>query len=328
MEQRQLGTNGPHASALGLGCWGLSGTYGSVEERDALAVIDRAIALGITFIDTADTYGAGHNEGLVKQALAGRRGEVFLATKFGRTFGEGSAERRVNGSPEYVRSACDASLRRLGVDVIDLYYYHRVDPQVPIEETVGTMAELVLAGKVRHLGLSEANPAQIRRAVKIHPIAALQTEWSLFTRDIEQNGILATIRELGIAIVPYSPLGRGILSGRVRSLEALDPSDNRQKGPRFKGDALTANLSVVDRLVAYAEGIGLSGAQFALAWLLSQGADVFPIPGTKRVTYLDENAKAEATRLTAVQLSEIDAIAPAGVAVGARTADPLTPLSV
>lgn len=327
MEQRQLGTNGPRTSALGIGCWGMSGTYGEVDEREALGVIDRALDLGINFIDTADTYGAGHNEQLVAKALVGRRDKFYLATKFGRVWDpEMLKERRVNGTPEYVRACCEGSLKRLGVDVIDLYYLHRVDPAVPIEETIGAMAELVTAGKVRAIGLSEANSEQIRRAAKVHQIAALQTEWSLFTRDVERNGILATIRELGIAMVPYSPLGRGILSGKIRSLAELAPNDNRQKGPRFKGEALAQNLTVVDKLVAYADKLGLTGAQFALAWLLSQGPDVFPIPGMKHLKNLEENAVAGDVRLSAAQLADIEAIAPIGVAVGARSADPLTPM--
>jgi aryl-alcohol dehydrogenase-like predicted oxidoreductase len=301
----------------------MSGPYGVSDDAEALRTLDRALELGITFLDTADTYGAGHNEAFVGRALSGRRDRVFLATKFGRTWLPG-ADRRIDGRPEYVRSACDASLQRLGVDVIDLYYQHRVDPQVPIEETVGAMAELISAGKVRYLGLSEANAANIRRAAAVHPIAALESEYSLFSRDIEDNGVLAAIRELGITLVPYSPLGRGMLAGTVRTTAGFATTDPRYHNPRFEGDNFAKNMDTVDRLAALANERGLSAAQLSLAWLYAQGDDLIPIPGTKRVPYLEENVAAVSVRLTPADLARIDAIAPKGVAAGARSSDPIT----
>ena len=311
------------ASAMGLGCWSMSGTYGASDDAEALRTFDRALELGVTFVDTADTYGSGHNEEFVGRALRGRRDRVLLATKFGRTFGEGVA-RGVNGRPEYVRSACDASLKRLGVDAIDLYYQHRVDKTVPIEETVGTMVELKAAGKIRYLGLSEASAENIRRATAVHPIAALESEYSLFSRDIEDNGVLATIRELGIALVPYSPLGRGILTGTVRANTAFGAPDPRKRIPRFEGDNFVKNLAVVDRLAALATELGITSGQLALAWLYAQGNDIVPIPGTKRVTYIEENAAAVDVHLTAANVARIDAIAPKGIVAGARSSDPIT----
>ncbi|MGA2394954.1 MAG: aldo/keto reductase [Candidatus Lustribacter sp.] len=323
MEQRQLGRNGPWTSAMGLGCWGMSGSYGESDRNEALRTIDRALELGIVFFDTADVYGEGHNETLVGNALRGRRDRVLLATKFGRTFGAGGA-RGVNGRPEYVRAACDASLQRLGVETIDLYYQHRPDPNVPVEETIGAMAELKAAGKIRWLGLSEAGPEIVRRAAAVHPIAALESEYSLFSRDVEDNGVLATIRELGIVLVPYSPLGRGMLTGAVRSNGGFGAGDPRAHNPRFAGDNFARNLAVVDRLGALAGELGLTSAQLALAWLYARGDDIIPIPGTKRVRYLEENAAATTVRLSPATLARIDEIAPKGVAAGARSNDPIT----
>jgi aryl-alcohol dehydrogenase-like predicted oxidoreductase len=323
MDQRYLGRIGPAVSAIGLGCWSMSGTYGVSDDAEALRAFDRALELGITFIDTADTYGHGHNEEFVGRALRGRRDRVVLATKFGRTFGT-AGSRGVDGRPEYVRSACDASLKRLGVETIDLYYQHRVDKNVPIEETVGAMAELKAAGKIRYLGLSEADADNVRRAVAVHPIAALESEYSLFSRDVEDNGVLATIRELGIALVPYSPLGRGMLTGTVRTNDGFAPSDPRAHNPRFEGDNFAQNIAVVDRLAALAAELGVTAAQLALAWVYAQGDDIIPIPGTKRVKYLEENVAATALRLTPENIASILAIAPKGVAAGARSNDPIT----
>ena len=321
MEQRELGRGGPTTSAMGLGCWGMSGTYGPSDDAEALRALDRALELGITFFDTADAYGAGHNEEFVGRALTGRRARVTLATKVGRTFGHG--RRGVDGRHEYVRSACDDSLRRLGVDVIDLYYVHRVDPQTPIAETVGAMAELVAAGKVRMLGLSEASANDLR-AVASHSIAVLQSEYSLFTRDIEDNGVLATIRELGITLVPYSPLGRGMLTGTVRSNDGFGSDDPRARNPRFAGDNFAKNVAVVDRLGEIAADLGLTTAQLALAWLYAQGDDIIPIPGTKHPRRLEENAKAVDVKLTPEDLARVAAVAPKGVAAGLRSSDPIT----
>jgi len=308
---------------MGLGCWSMSGTYGRSDDAEALRTLDRALELGITFLDTADVYGDGHNETFVGRALRGRRAEVLIATKFGRTFGA-DGRRGVEGRPEYVRSACDASLKRLGVETIDLYYQHRVDANVPIEETVGAMAELRAAGKIRYLGLSEAGAENVRRAAAVHPIAALESEYSLFSRDVEDNGVLATIRELGITLVPYSPLGRGMLTGTVRTSDGFAPSDPRARNPRFARENFAENMAVVDRLGALAGELGLTSAQLALAWLYAQGDDIIPIPGTKRVHYLEENAAATAVRLTPADLARIDEIAPRGVAFGARSSDPIT----
>jgi aryl-alcohol dehydrogenase-like predicted oxidoreductase len=290
MQTRTLG-QGLEVSAMGLGCMGMSEFYGRADEDEAISTIHRALELGITFLDTADMYGPFTNEKLVGRAIADRRDQVVLATKFGNVRGENGERLGIDGSPEYVRRACDASLQRLGTDHIDLYYQHRVDQTVPIEETVGAMAELVQQGKVRHLGLSEAAPTTIRRAHAVHPITALQTEYSLWTRDPEEE-ILPTVRELGIGFVPYSPLGRGFLTGRFQRTDDLAEDDFRRGHPRFQGANLERNLELVERARAIAAGKGVTAGQLALAWVLAQGEDVAPIPGTKRVRYLEENAGA------------------------------------
>jgi aryl-alcohol dehydrogenase-like predicted oxidoreductase len=319
MRRRRLGEL--EVSAQGLGCMGMSEFYGTPDEDAALSTIDRARELGIDFLDTADMYGPFTNERLVGRAVAGRRDEFVIATKFGNVRGEDGSFRGIDGRPEYVRSACDASLERLGVDHIDLYYQHRVDRKVPIEETVGAMAELVEQGKVRHLGLSEASPATIRHAHSVHPIAALQTEYSLWTRDVEHE-LLPTVRELGIGFVAYSPLGRGFLSGRYRSVDAFGESDSRRvRFPRFERENLERNLAIVDGLQELAREKEVAPGQLALAWLLHQGDDIVPIPGTKRVEYLEENAAADAIELTGDDLRRLDEIAPPGAAVGDRYAD-------
>ncbi len=317
MEMRMLGHEGLTVSALGLGCMGMSDFYAGRDETEATATIRRALDLGVTFLDTADMYGPFTNEELVGRTIRGRRSEVVLATKFGNMRSPDGAFLGVNGKPEYVRSACDASLARLGVDVIDLYYQHRVDRTVPIEETVGAMSELVRAGKVRFLGLSEASPATIRRAHAVHPISALQTEYSLWTRDPEE-GALAACRELGIGFVPYSPLGRGFLTGRFRRLEDLPADDYRRTSPRFQGENFAKNLDVVAKVEELAREKRGTPAQLALAWLLAQGADVVPIPGTKSRPRLEENVGALAVSLTAADLARIEAVAPKGFAAGAR----------
>jgi len=286
-------------SAQGLGCMGMSEFYGPGDEAESVATIHRALDLGVTLLDTADMYGPFTNEELVGRAIAGRRDEVVLATKFGNERAPDGTRIGINGRPDYVRSACDASLRRLGVDHLDLYYQHRVDPHTPIEDTVGAMAELVSAGKVRHLGLSEAAPATIRRAHAVHRITALQTEWSLWTRDPETDGVLDTVRQLGIGFVAYSPLGRGFLSGAFRTLEDLAADDFRRHNPRFQGENFQKNLELVERVRNVAESKGVSAAQLALAWVLAQGDDVVPIPGTKRRRYLEENVAADDIALTA-----------------------------
>ncbi|KOG38277.1 aldo/keto reductase [Streptomyces decoyicus] len=303
-------------SAQGLGCMGMSHGYGESDDAQSVATINRALDLGVSLLDTSDFYGAGHNEELIGRAIAGRRDEVVLATKFGfaNRLGQPTA---IRGDAAYVREACDASLRRLGVDHIDLYYQHRVDPDIPIEETVGAMAELVAAGKVRHLGLSEASAATLRRAHAVHPIAALQSEWSLWTRDLEQE-IAPVCRELGIGLVPFSPLGRGFLTGRYTSVEGLPESDVRRSQPRFADGNLEQNLAIVDRLNALAAEKGVSAGQLALAWVQYRGDDVVPIPGTRREKYLEENLGALAVELTAEELAAIDAAAPAGRIAGTR----------
>jgi aryl-alcohol dehydrogenase-like predicted oxidoreductase len=316
---RTLGRNGLVVSALGLGCMGMSQAYGPADREESIATIHRALELGVTFLDTSDVYGSGHNEELVGEAIAGRRDEVQLATKFSLTHTDGGM--RIDGRPENVRACAEASLRRLGVDVIDLYYQHRVDPTVPIEDTVGAMGELVEQGKVRHLGLSEASAASIRRAVTVHPIAALQSEWSLWTRDLEGD-VLGVAREHGVGIVPFSPLGRGFLTGAITSPSDFGADDFRSRHPRFTGEAFDANLRLVDAVRDLAAEKGATAGQLALAWVLAQGDDVVPIPGTKRRSYLEENAGAAGVQLTDDDLARIAAIAPPDVAVGGRYLDP------
>ncbi|HEX4035561.1 MAG TPA: aldo/keto reductase [Solirubrobacteraceae bacterium] len=320
MQTRRLGNDGLEVTALGLGCMGMSEFYGPADDEQSVAVIHRALDLGVTFLDTADMYGPFVNEELVGRAIAGRRDEVVLATKFGNWRGENGERLGIRGDAEYVRQCADASLRRLGTDHIDLYYQHRVDDSVPIEETWGALSELVQSGKVRHLGISEASAQTIRRAHAVHPIAALQSEWSLWSRDIEDE-IVPTARELGIGIVPYSPLGRGFLSGEIRSVEDLAPDDFRRHSPRFTGENFARNLELVARVQALAAGKGCTPGQLALAWLLHQGDDVAPIPGTRRIAYLEENVGALDVVLSADQLREIDEVAPVGAAAGDRYAD-------
>lgn len=317
IKTRKLGNQGLVVSELGLGCMGMSEFYGSRDEQEAIATIHHAIDLGVNFLDTADMYGPFTNEQLVGRAIKDRRDRVVVATKFGNVRSEDGGWLGISGKPEYVRQACDASLKRLGIDVIDLYYQHRVDLDVPIEETIGAMAELVQQGKVRYLGMSEAAPATIRRAQAIHPISALQTEYSLWSRDPEDE-ILPTVRQLGIGFVPYSPLGRGFLSGAIASLDDLAPDDFRRISPRFQGENFNKNLQVVEQVKAIAAEKGVTPSQLALAWLLAQGDDIVPIPGTKRRTYLEENVGATAVTLTSEDLSRIDAVAPKGFAVGDR----------
>jgi aryl-alcohol dehydrogenase-like predicted oxidoreductase len=325
MDRRTLGSGAAalEVSAQGLGCMGMSEFYGSADESEAIATIHRALELGIDFIDTADMYGPFTNEMLVGKAIADRRDDVVLATKFANVRGENGEFLGVRGDAQYVSEACDASLRRLGVDHIDLYYQHRVDPDTPIEETVGAMAQLVEQGKVRHLGLSEAAPETIRRAHRTHPITALQSEYSLWSRDPEDDGVLDTIRELGIGFVAYSPLGRGFLTGRIRSLEDLPEGDSRRSGrfPRFVGENFQRNLDLVERVKEIAAEKRVQPGQLALAWVMAQGEDIVPIPGTKRRTYLEENAAAVDVVLTDEDLARIDEVAPVGAGAGDRYAD-------
>jgi aryl-alcohol dehydrogenase-like predicted oxidoreductase len=318
VNERNLGSQGLVVSELGLGCMGMSEFYGTTDEDESVATIHRAIDLGVTFIDTADMYGPFTNERLVGKAIADRRDEVVLATKFGNERREDGTWIGVNGKPEYVRSACDASLKRLGVDHVDLYYQHRVDPEVPIEETVGAMKELVEAGKVRYLGLSEAAPATIQRAHEVHPISALQSEYSLFTRDVEDE-ILPTLRELGVGFVAYSPLGRGFLTGQIKSLEDLPEGDTRAaRFPRFQEENFRKNLELVERVKEISAEKDVTPGQLALAWLLRQGDDIVPIPGTKRRKYLEENAAAADLTLTDEDLRRIEEAMPKGSVAGER----------
>jgi aryl-alcohol dehydrogenase-like predicted oxidoreductase len=317
MEQRKLGRQGLTVSSVGLGCMGMSEFYGPGDEAESLATIHRALELGVTLLDTADMYGPFKNEELVGRAIRGRRDRLVLATKFGNERRPDGSWVGINGRPEYVRSACDASLRRLGVDHVDLYYQHRVDPTVPIEDTVGAMADLVRAGKVRFIGLSEAAPGTIRRAHAVHPVSALQTEYSLWSRDVEEE-ILPTVRELGIGFVAYSPLGRGFLTGRFQKPEDLPEGDFRRNNPRFQGENFQQNLQLVDRVKAIAAEKKVTPSQLALAWVLSRGEDVVPIPGTKRRKYLEENVAAAAVKLSPDDLRRIEEAAPKGAFAGTR----------
>ncbi|MCH9648281.1 MAG: aldo/keto reductase [Deltaproteobacteria bacterium] len=317
MKKRELGTSGLKVSEMGLGCMGMSEFYGEGNERESLATLHHALDRGVTFWDTADMYGVGDNERLLGKVLAKHRDEVTLATKFGNVRSDDGGFLGINGRPEYVKQACDQSLARLGIEQIDLYYQHRVDPKVPIEDTVGAMAELVEAGKVRYLGLSEASAKTIRRAAKVHPIAALQTEYSLFSRELEAE-ILPTLRELGIGLVPYSPLGRGFLTGQIRSPEDFSETDFRRWSPRFQGENFDKNLQLVERLEVIARQKGCTPAQLALAWVLRQGEDVVPIPGTRRSSRLDENAAAADIELSEEELSEIERVLPPELVAGTR----------
>jgi aryl-alcohol dehydrogenase-like predicted oxidoreductase len=321
MQRRRLGRQGLIVSEMGLGCMGMSEFYGAGDDAESIATIQRALELGIDFLDTADMYGPFTNERLVGRAIRDRRDRVVLATKFGNVRGEGGEYLGIRGDPAYVRQACDASLQRLGVDHIDLYYQHRVDSTVPIEEAVGAMAELVRAGKVRYLGLSEAAPATIRRAHATHPISALQTEYSLWTRDVEENGVLETVRELGIGFVAYSPLGRGFLTGQFKTFDDLPADDFRRRNPRFQGKNFEKNLELVREVERMASAKGVTPAQLALAWVLARGDDVVPIPGTKRVKYLEQNAAAAGVRLSTDELAHLDAVFPVGAAEGTRYPD-------
>jgi len=321
MKHRTLGTRGLRVSEIGLGCMGMSEFYGPSSDAESISTIHRALELGIDFLDTADIYGPFKNEKLVGHAIRDRRDRVVLATKFGNVRNAQGQSLGIRGDPEYVRQACDASLERLGVDHIDLYYQHRVDTKVPIEETVGAMAELVRAGKVRHLGLSEAAPETIRRAHATHPITALQTEYSLWTRDVEENDVLGTVRELGIGFVAYSPLGRGFLTGRFKTFEDLPADDFRRRNPRFQGENFDHNLELVREVEQMARAKAVTPGQLALAWVLARGDDIVPIPGTKHVTYLEENVAAVGVELSKADVERLDAVIPVGAATGTRYTD-------
>jgi len=318
LKHHKLGTL--EVSSIGLGCMGMSEFYGAHDDAQSIATLQRALDLGVNFLDTADMYGPFTNEQLVGRAIRGRRDEVVLATKFGNERNPDGSWVGINGRPEYVRAACDGSLQRLGVDHIDLYYQHRVDAKTPIEETVGAMAELVRAGKVRHIGLSEAAPKTLRRAHATHPVTALQTEYSLWSREPEDE-ILPTVRELGIGFVAYSPIGRGFLSGRIKSVDDLEPGDYRRVNPRFVGENFQRNLDLVARIEELAREKGVTPAQLAIAWVLAQGDDIVPIPGSRRIAHLEENAAAADIELTPDDLARIDEVAPAGAAVGDRYPD-------
>ena len=317
MQKRKLGTQGLTVSAIGLGCMGMSEFYGTADEGESIATINRALELGVDFLDTSDMYGPYTNEELIGRVISGRRDQFVVATKFGIRRGDAPTERWIDGRPEYVREACDSSLKRLGTDHIDLYYQHRVDPNIPIEDTVGAMSELVKAGKVLYLGLSEAATQTIRRAHAVHPISALQTEYSLWSRDPEEE-ILPTVRELGIGFVAYSPLGRGFLTGQIKSFDDLAADDYRRYSPRFQGDNFKKNLDLVNRIAEIAKEKGITPGQLALAWVLAQGDDIVPIPGTKRRKYLEENVAAAEVTLSEEDLKRINEVAPQGAAAGTR----------
>lgn len=324
MSSRTLGTGSAalDVSALGLGCMGMTYAYGASDEAACLATLDRALELGVTFLDSSDSYGPYTNEELLGPFVQRHRDEIVIASKFGQEF-RADGTRGINGRPEYVRAACDASLQRLGIETIDLYYQHRIDKSTPVEETWGALSELVAEGKVRHLGLSEASADTIRRAHAVHPVTALQTEWSLWTRDVEVNGILDAVRELGIGFVPYSPLGRGFLTGTITTNSDLTADDGRRSWPRFQDDALAANMGIAQAVRDVAARVGATPAQVALAWLLAQGADVVPIPGARKITHLEDNCAAVDVRLTADDVAELDLAAPVGAATGGRYPDAL-----